>query len=282
MATPYWIKYLINKTFSQRFFWARMTRYPVIGSLIDYALFDGDDIFYLPKDNTVTAKTVTGSTIPVNEAVAPPKSVTAPSEVVDHFIRQAGFHWIMDFCICRDSTGCKDYPINLGCLFLGEAAREINPRFGRPVTMEAALDHVQKCRDAGLVHLIGKNKLDTVWLKTGPGERLMTICNCCPCCCLWKILPTVKPEIGNKVHRVPGITVQVTDACVGCGKCARDICFVNAIRLEEEHAIIDQAVCRGCGRCVEICPANAIAITIDDNAYVPQLIERLESEVDVS
>jgi len=132
------------------------------------------------------------------------------------------------------------------------------------------------------VHLIGKNKLDTVWLNAGPGERLMTICNCCPCCCLWKILPSVKPEIGDKVHRVPGITVQVTDACVGCGKCARDICFVDAIRLEDDHALIDQTICRGCGRCVEICPTKAITITIEDAAYVPHLIERLENEVDVS
>lgn len=272
MANPFWIKYIINKTFSQRFFWAKMTRYPVIGRLIDYALFDGDDIFYLPKDKTID----------VNESVIPPEQMTAPSEVVEHFIRQAGFHWIMDFCICRDSTQCKEYPVNLGCLFLGEAAKEINPRFGRPVSAKEALEHAQKCRDAGLVHLIGKNKLDTVWLNAGPGKQLMTICNCCPCCCLWKILPAIKPEIGDKVHRVPGITVQVTDQCVGCGKCAKDICFVNAICLEDDHAVIDQTACRGCGRCVEACPANAIAIIVEDDAYVHRLIERLESEVDVA
>jgi len=92
-----------------------------------------------------------------------------------------------------DSTGCKDYPMDLGCIFLGEAVKEINPKFGRMATVEEALEHAKKCRDAGLVHLIGKNKLDTVWLNAGPGDKLMTICNCCPCCCLWKILPDISP-----------------------------------------------------------------------------------------
>jgi ferredoxin len=272
MGNPYWIKYLINKTFSQRFFWARLTNFPIIGKMIDYALFEGDDIFYLPKDKT----------IPVNETVDQPEGMMAPSKIVEHFIRQANYHWIMNFCICRDSTHCKDYPVELGCLFLGEAVKDINPKFGRQVTTDEALEHVQKCRDAGLVHLIGKNKLDTVWLNAGPGDKLMTICNCCPCCCLWKILPEIKPEIAEKVNRLPGLSVQVTDNCIGCGKCTKDVCFVNAVHLEEDHAVIDQVACRGCGRCVEVCPSNAIEITLNDLSYISRSIEKLESKVDVT
>ncbi|MDA3897136.1 MAG: 4Fe-4S dicluster domain-containing protein [Desulfobacteraceae bacterium] len=272
MGNPYWIKYLINKTFSQRFFWARLTNYPIIGKMIDSALFKGDDIFYLPKDKT----------IPVNEAVEQPEGVMAPSKIVEHFIRQANYHWIMDFCICRDSTHCKDYPVELGCIFLGEAIKDINPKFGRQVTTEEALEHAQKCRDAGLVHLIGKNKLDTVWLNAGPGDKLMTICNCCPCCCLWKILPEIKPEIAQKIHRLPGLSVKVTDDCIGCGKCTKDVCFVDAIRLEEDRAVIDQVACRGCGRCVEVCPNHAIVIHVEDEAYISRMIKRLETKVDVT
>ena len=137
MASPYWIKYLINKTFSQRFFWARMTNYPIIGRLIDYALFEKDDIFYLPKDKT----------IPINESVDQPEGLVAPSMIVDHFIKAATHHWIMDFCICRDSAHCKDYPIDLGCIFLGDAAKNINPKFGRLATEQEALEHYRRIRD---------------------------------------------------------------------------------------------------------------------------------------
>jgi hypothetical protein len=54
MASPYWIRALINKTFSGRFFFSKLTHFPIIGRLVDYALFEGDDIFYLPKDRTRT------------------------------------------------------------------------------------------------------------------------------------------------------------------------------------------------------------------------------------
>jgi ferredoxin len=272
MGNPYWIKYLINKTFSQRFFWARLTNFPIIGKMIDYALFEGDDIFYLPKDKI----------IPINEAVDQPEGMMAPSEIVDHFIRQANYHWVMDFCICRDSTHCTDYPIELGCLFLGEAVKDINPKFGRFVTAEEALIHVQKCREAGLVQLIGRNKLDSIWLNAGPSEKLMTICNCCPCCCLWKVLPTISPEIADKVNRLPGLAVTVTEQCIGCGICTKEVCFVDAIHLKEKQAVIDQNLCRGCGRCVSVCPNEAIKITVDDQAYISRSIEKLEGKVDVT
>jgi len=274
MGSPYFVKFLINKTFSQRFFWSRLTRYPVIGRAIEYMLFENDDIFYLPRDGAVT--------IPIGEtANTGGGGMALPSSVLEHFIREAGFHWIMDFCICRDSTGCRDYPVNLGCLFMGEAARHINPKFGRPVSMEAALEHAARCREAGLVHLVGRNKLDSVWLNVGPPGKLLTVCNCCPCCCLWKILPKVDHRISEKVNRMPGIRVEVSDDCVGCGTCTKNVCFVKAIRVVDKRAEIDPETCRGCGRCVEACPKGAIAITIEDEGFIDNTIKRITGAVEV-
>jgi len=54
---------------------------------------------------------------------------------------------------------------------MGAAAMGIHPRFGRPVDRDEALDHVRRCREAGLVHLVGRNRLDTVWLGVGPPQR---------------------------------------------------------------------------------------------------------------
>jgi len=272
MARPYWIKTLINKTFSGRFFFSKLTHYPVIGRIVDRALFDGDDILYLPKDKA----------IPVNASVDSPESLMVPSLVADHFIREANYHWIMNSCICRDSAHCRDYPVGLGCIFLGEAAMDINPKFGRRVTSGEALDHAVRCREAGLVHLIGRNKLDSVWLGVGPCRKLLTICNCCPCCCLWKILPVITPEIGCKVSRMPGISVRVNDKCLGCGTCTKDVCFVNAIRVENKHAVINEQECRGCGRCVETCPNNAIEIIIENSGFINDTIRRISAVVDVT
>jgi ferredoxin len=265
-----WLVGIIKKTFSQIFVLARLTHLPVIGRLVELGLFEDDDIMYLPRDQVIQ----------INQALPPHENMVLPSEVVDHFIRRANRRWIMHKCICRDASQCQNHPIDLGCLFLGDATVNINPRQGRPASVEEALEHVRKCREAGLVHLIGRNKLDSVWLNVRPGDKLMTICNCCSCCCLWRILPAVTPRISDKVTRMPGIRVQVSDLCLGCGKCTKGDCFTNAIRLEDGRAVIGEA-CRGCGRCAEICPNQAILFTVDPSAYVEAAIDRLSKAVDV-
>jgi ferredoxin len=200
--------------------------------------------------------------IRINETIDPPLEVVLPHSVVDGFIERSHYRWIMNACICRESSGCKDYPIGQGCLFMGEAVLGIHPRLGRLATKEEAFEHVRLCRDTGLVHLIGRNRLDPLWLGTGPGERLLTVCNCCACCCLWRMLPDLHPSISRRFTKLEGVTLRVTDACTGCEACTRGVCFVNAIRLDGPRAVITDA-CRGCGRCVNVCPQRAIRLTIE-------------------
>lgn len=271
MSRPLWFVQLLKRAFPGRFIAARATRLPLLGNLLDGWLFEGDDLIYLPRDRV----------IPINQSVALHADMVLPSQVVSHFIQQANTHWIMNACICRDASGCDDYPVDLGCLFLGAAAAGINPRLGRRVTKTEALDHVRRCREAGLVHLIGRNKLDTIWLGVGPGERLLTICNCCPCCCLWRILPHTSSSVSAKVARMPGVVVQVTERCEGCGTCTVDVCFVDAIHMRANRAVITDT-CRGCGRCVSVCPQTAIELAIKDERGVEPSIARISSLVDVS
>jgi ferredoxin len=271
MSRPVWFVNLIKRFFPERFLLARSTHLPVVGTAVNQLLFKGDDIVYLPRDQTIT----------INAQIEEPVNAVLPSQIVTHFIEQASYHWVMDFCICREAVNCQEFDQHLGCLFLGEAVLKINPKFGRLVSKEEARAHVERCRQAGLVHMIGRNKLDTVWLGANPGERLLTICNCCPCCCLWKILPTLNSSIGDKVQRMPGVQLMVIDQCAGCGTCTDGICFVDAITLIEGMAQISE-VCRGCGRCVEVCPNQAIELRIRDHTFAFQTIERLSSLVDVT
>jgi len=113
-----------------------------------------------------------------------------------------------------------------------------------------------------------------------PGKKLMTICNCCPCCCLWKMLPDLRRDISGKVKKLPGVEIKVNESCVGCGKCT-EVCFVDAIRVEEGRAVIKED-CRGCGRCVEVCPEEAIEIRIVELKYYQKSIEDLEDAVDIA
>ena len=72
----------------------------------------------------------------------------------------------------------------------------------------------------------------------------------------------------------------MTDACIGCGKCTKGICFVDAIRLEGDRAVIGDD-CRGCGRCAINCPEKAIELTVEDSDVVRKAIERLEPLFDL-
>ncbi|TXT54484.1 MAG: Electron transport complex subunit RsxB [Promethearchaeota archaeon] len=250
---PLWFVKLLKKAFPSIKYLARLTRIPILTKIFELLLFREDEIIYLPKDQV----------IPINMEVSKPEDMVLPSRVLEYFIKKAKHHWIMDFCICRASMECEDYPINLGCLFLGDGVLEINPRLGKQVSKEEALNHLEKCKEAGLVHLIGRNRLDKQWLGVKQGTKLLTICNCCPCCCLWRISPILSPKLGSNVKRMEGIEIKVTDKCIACGECTHGVCFVDAIKIVNNKAQINDE-CRGCGRCVEICPQDAIELKVNN------------------
>jgi ferredoxin len=270
---------LIHSGFKHRFLMARMTRIPALGRVVERAFFDEDEMIYLPKDNVVRRAQV--RTLDIGKEVGQ-ANIVMPSQVVEHFLRRSRHIFIMNTCMCRDSNHCKDYPHDLGCIFLGAGVTRIPPKMGRLATADEAIEHLRRAREKGLVHLIGRNKIDSVWLDTGPKEDLLSICNCCECCCLWKMMPQLSDSISSGVTRMPGVFVSVTDACAGCGRCVdEDICFVGALRIADRRAIIDQEMCKGCGRCVEFCPSSAVRLEIRVPDYLERSIMAIEPLVDV-
>jgi hypothetical protein len=81
------------------------------GHVPDRWLFDGDALFYLPPDRLVPAGV--RHTVSVGITVEATPDMLLPSRVVEHFVDQASVHWIMNACICRDASSCRDYPIDL-------------------------------------------------------------------------------------------------------------------------------------------------------------------------
>ena len=52
--------------------------------------------------------------------------------------------------------------------------------------------------------------------------------------------------------------VKVNQAlCEGCGVCV-DECLTQAITLVNDTALVDVALCDGCGVCIEVCPNGAL------------------------
>lgn len=81
-------------------------------------------------------------------------------------------------------------------------------------------------------------------------------------------------------QKMPGISVQVNDNCIGCGVCV-DACIYDGVVLDGDVVRITES-CRACGRCVQACPNNSIEISVTDDTYVQQTIAMLSQHVDVS
>lgn len=319
MSRPLWFVNIIQHFFTDRFRIAQWTKQSkLVKAIVDFFLFHGDEIYYLPKDevieNVLSRKKTDaegylttrysdegfvpdthwpseGSTdvvvqsdviVQIQEVIEQPPSVTMPSTVIRQFIEEANHIFLMEKCLCRDNMQCKDYPIELGCIFMGEAVKGINPKLGHMATKEEAIARIDLAAEHGLIHLVGKNKIDTQWMGVHPGGKLLTVCNCCPCCCLYKVLPDLDDEIAAKVEKMPGIEVKVSaEVCVGCGKCTEpSVCMTNNLSLVDGKAVMGNN-CVGCGRCYEVCPVGAIEIDIHNEDYINETIRRLRDKVDV-
>lgn len=250
MSRPKWQVKIINRFFREILLLAKITRVPIIGSWIYRALFDKDRITF----------------IPVNESVPAHEHVALPSEIVRHFISRSEHIWIKDKCVCRAAEGCDNYPAELGCIYLGSAVMKFNPDLGREATVGEALQHLRRCEDAGLVHMIGLNRMDSLMLNCAPADTLMTICNCCECCCFFRILPDLNQPIKEKIKGLSCVEVTVEEGCTGCGACTGS-CFTRAITVTNGRARINDN-CIGCGKCVRACCSGSIRLTINDPVFI--------------
>jgi Na+-translocating ferredoxin:NAD+ oxidoreductase RNF subunit RnfB len=119
---------------------------------------------------------------------------------------------------------------------------------GRRITQEEALEILDSCEQAGLVHQFADSQ--------DPGA----ICNCCPDCCgglrVLKMLPNPAAYIiSNHFTRLE------RDLCNGCEECV-DRCPMDAISMAPDQvARIDLDRCIGCGVCINTCSTEALVLT---------------------
>ncbi len=91
-------------------------------------------------------------------------------------------------------------------------------------------------------------------------EKVNFICNCCGCCCE-AMIAARRFAIMNPVHTTNFIPVIDEATCNGCGKCV-NVCPVEAMTLisannphkpKMKKARLNEEICLGCGVCVGSC-----------------------------
>lgn len=245
---------------------AKSGNLPVLRQLADRVLLD--------------SRSSSMSPIPIHADIELPPGVVAPRTIIEHFIEQSPVHALVRRCPCRTAMKCKDFDREFGCTFLGAGAAKIDERIARLVGRDEALEHLDRACEMGLVSVIGKFKGDALALGVRDHARLMTICHCCPCCCVTNSLHYAPREARDIVTRIEGLTVRVGDGCTGCGSCV-DACVFKQISISDGTAVIGPE-CKGCGRCASACPAGSIRLRVEDSSYIDACIERISSRVDMS
>lgn len=187
-----------------------------------------------------------------------------PIQLIFEALEEAKYIAVVNTCICRESFRCKDYPIDIGCIFMNSAGeRVVEAGVAKRVTVEEAKQHVLRAKECGL---LGNSEFmqgeQPVWgLKNSQMHEFRMICLCCPCCCFnMKVLKGGTPD--NRARHVScGYTSTINHTkCVGCQKCA-PACPQQAITYREDgKAVVNQEVCMGCGWCALECENDAIHI----------------------
>jgi ferredoxin len=98
-------------------------------------------------------------------------------------------------------------------------------------------------------------------------EGVNFICNCCGCCCE-ALIAARRFALMHPVHTTNYMPQMDKLRCRGCGKCV-NACPVEAMTLvsaSDPHkpgkrkAKLDAEICLGCGICVRACPAGALRL----------------------
>jgi len=226
-------------------------------------------------------KNLNVSYIPINQEIQGAQNSILPRSVVENLIRNSAHRVIINTCTCRDARQCENYPVDFGCLQLGEGTRQIDPRIARHVSVDEAIEHLDRGLELGLIPMVGRVKIDDLLWGVKDTGQLLAVCFCCRCCCT--ILNSGKywpKRASDSIKRLKGLRiVHIKEACVSCGNCV-DECFMGALSMGEVISINDD-LCKGCGRCVALCPAGAMQARVDDlDAAVNELMGRIETLID--
>ncbi|MFW9948753.1 MAG: ATP-binding protein [Candidatus Thorarchaeota archaeon] len=233
--------------------------------------------------------------IPVNLKVGDYDSEVIPLKLMDYFIDKAGTIVVRD-CPCRVTNDCKNHDKELGCIWMGKGAANLDlkklpgaGKEGRYATKEEAKAHVRLALKNGLAPALGKLRGDArLYNVLEYDDELMNFCFCCSCCCVAAGYKYGNSDYKNYVKRMKGVTfVTDPEKCVGvenCGKCFK-VCVYDGLKVVNEKSVHTES-CLGCGHCEAVCPNNAITIKFDENLNIDEVIKgiinRYEKIVDIS
>ena len=175
-------------------------------------------------------------------------------------IIETASHRGISMCYCRH----KKEHLNMNC----DAPMNICMTFNNTAASLIKYEHareVDKVEGLDLLHEAYDNNL--VQFGENVQKRVSFICNCCGCCCE-AMIAARRFAIMNPVHTTNFLPEVDQNECNGCGKCI-NVCPVEAMTLVSANnhdkpkmkmARLNEDICLGCGLCVKVCDKNTITL----------------------
>ncbi len=167
-------------------------------------------------------------------------------------------HRGVGMCYCRHKMGHLDR----AC----DAPMEICMTFNNTAASLIRHGHAREVEvEEGLDLLQQAYEHNLVQFGENVRENVAFICNCCGCCCE-AMIAARRFAILNPVHTTNFLPEIEEEKCNGCGKCL-SVCPVEAMTLVSANdpnrpklkkARLNEDLCLGCGVCVRTCPVEGI------------------------
>ena len=174
------------------------------------------------------------------------------------------------------NTGGFLQTIQVGAVILGEKARATIPYIPREGLKSSMIGSKMQTKGVtGTPFLYpGATSIAGLFLANPPGIRVSERIHGSAAALL---AAAVMPR-GPRQSK--GFTVVVDEEmCRGCGRCLK-VCPYQAITLHENraggwHGEVDEALCKGCGNCISVCPSNAADSPYRNQKFLENLLKEV-------
>ena len=177
------------------------------------------------------------------------------------------------------NTGEEAQKIQVGTVILGEKSRSNIPYVHQEeLPQRTVASTIQKTGITGIPFFApGATSIKGLYLADPPGVNISKRKKGSAAAIIAAALMPRGPRQSK------GFTVSVNETlCRGCGRCI-NVCPYQAITLYHNaiggwHAYVDEALCKGCGNCISNCPSNAADSPYRNQAFLEKSLEEILSQ----